>query len=108
MDADNQRRIVKALESIDRTLKVMCSQVGDSPVDCLVTKDQVGEALNLASTAIDKLIFQGLVSKGESGLVEGRHYCKLHPEETNPSNFRFNLYHVLDDAWKSFKEYKND
>lgn len=70
-----------------------------------VNKKAIAARLGVQPVAIDKLVYQGLTSGGTSGLVEGRHYCKLDPTENNISNFLFDSTRVLSDAWKNFTNY---
>ncbi len=64
--------------------------------------------LAVKPVTIDKLIHQGLVSGGTSGIVEGRHYCRLDPRDNNSSNFLFDATRVMADAWSNFSNYGTD
>ena len=59
--------------------------------------------MGVPTVAIDKLIFQGISSGGSSGLVEGKHFCKLDPLEKNSSKFLYDPYEILQAAWSNFK-----
>jgi hypothetical protein len=99
------KEYLEVLKSIDLSLKILASGTEDAPTTVLVDKKTVATSLGVSSASIDKLIFQGIVSNGSSGLVERRHYCKLTPDEKNTANYRFNLNRVLADAWNSFTNY---
>lgn len=101
------KEITQILQSIDVSLKIIASRQNDNVPTVLVNKKQVSEALGVKPVTIDKLVYQGIVSKGTSGLVERVHYCKLDPDERNISNYRFNLARILADAWNSFSNYSN-
>jgi len=96
------KELLETLKSIDTSLKLLAAGSGEVPSTVLVDKKTVASSLGVNSAFVDKLIFQGVVSKGTSGLVERRHYCKLTPDEKNTANYRFNLNQVLADSWKSF------
>jgi hypothetical protein len=96
------KELLDILKSIDVSLKLIAAGSGETPTTVLVDKKTVAASLGVATSFIDKLIFQGIVSKGNSGLVERKHYCKLTPDEKNTANYRFNLNQVLADSWKSF------
>lgn len=104
---DSLKDITQILQSIDLSLQVIASRQNDNAPAVLVTKKQVAEALGVKAVTIDKLVYQGIVSQGKSGLVERVHYCKLDPDERNISNYRFNLSRILSDAWGSFSNYTN-
>jgi hypothetical protein len=99
------KEYLEVLKSIDLSLKILASGTEDAPTTVLVDKKTVATSLGVSSAFIDKLIFQGIVSNGSSGLVERRHYCKLTPGEKNTANYRFNLNRVLADSWNSFTNY---
>jgi hypothetical protein len=102
------RDYLEVLKSIDLSLKIIASSKGGLPVSVLVDKKTIANSIGVSSASIDKLIFQGIVSKGSSGLVELRHYCKLTPDEKNTANYRFDLNRVLADSWHSFTNYTSD
>lgn len=104
---ETTKDITQLLQSIDISLKIIASRQNDGVPSVLVTKKQVAEALGVKPVTVDKLVYQGIVSKGTSGLVERVHYCKLDPDERNISNYRFNLARILTDAWGSFTNYEN-
>lgn len=104
---DSLKEITTVLQSIDLSLKVIASRQNDNVPAVLVTKKQVADALGVKPVTVDKLVYQGIVSKGASGLVERIHYCKLDPNERNISNYRFNLARILVDAWSSFSNYES-
>lgn len=97
----------KILRSIDTSLQVIANTKSGSVTTAFVSKRAIAERLGVPSVKIDKLIYQGIISGGESGLVEGRHYCKLDPEESNPSNYLYDSAKVLADAWLNFTGYTN-
>ena len=66
----------------------------------------MAQRLGVAPVVIDKLVHTGIASKGTAGLVEGRHFCKLDPTETNTKYFLFDASKVMSDAWKSFCGYE--
>jgi hypothetical protein len=104
---DSFKEAITVLQSIDLSLKVIASRQNENAPAVLVTKKQVADALGVKPVTVDKLVYQGIVSKGTSGLVERIHYCKLDPNERNTSNYRFNLARILVDAWNSFSNYEN-
>jgi hypothetical protein len=103
---DSLKEITTVLQSIDLSLKIIASRQNENVPSVLVNKKQVADALGVKPVTIDKLVYQGIVSKGTSGLVERIHYCKLDPDERNISNYRFNLARILVDAWGSFSNYE--
>jgi len=96
--------ILKALNSIDVSLQLLAANKdNEQRTTAFVSKKVVCQRLNIPAVALDKLIFQGITTKGESGLTEGIHYCKLDPQERNSSKFLFDLHAVIQSAWKNFK-----
>ncbi|MBM4229120.1 MAG: hypothetical protein FJ184_00055 [Gammaproteobacteria bacterium] len=93
------------LRSIDTSLQIIANSKSSNITTAFVNKKAVAARLGVSPVTIDKLIYQGITSKGSSGLVEGRHYCKLDPSESNTSNFLFDSAKVLQDAWTSFTGY---
>ncbi len=93
------------LRSIDLSLKIIAGSKDTLTPTVLISRSEVCELLGVTATTVDKLIHQGIVSGGYSGLVERRHYCKLTPEETNTARFKFNPTTVVRDAWQSFTNY---
>ena len=95
----------KILRSIDTSLQILANAKSGSVTTAFIAKRALAERLGVASIKIDKLIHQGIVSGGKSGLVEGRHYCKLDSDESNPSNYLYDSARVLADAWNNFTGY---
>lgn len=93
------------LRSIDISLQVLANTQSGGVTTAFISKKAMAERLGVNPVALDKLVYQGLTSKGASGLVEGRHYCKLDPTENNTSNFLYDSAKVLADAWNSFQNY---
>jgi hypothetical protein len=100
--------IVDILKSIDVSLQILANVKSGGATSAFVSKKTVASKLGVPLVTVDKLIHQGIVSKGKSGLVEGRHYCKLDPLETNTGNFLFDTAKVLQDAWSSFTGYTDE
>ena len=96
------KEIKETLASIDVSLQLLANK-SEKRTTCFVNKRTICHRLNIPAVALDKLIHQGIVSGGKSGLIEGRHYCKVEPEERNSSKFLFDPYSVLASAWKNFK-----
>jgi len=93
-----------AINSIDVSLQLLSSNQNDKRrTTAFVSKKILCQRLNIPSVTLDKLIHQGIVSDGETGLVEGTHYCKVDPSERNSSKFLFDPLVVIDSAWKNFK-----
>jgi hypothetical protein len=44
---------------------------------------------SVPTVALDKLIHQGLASGGDYGIIEGKHFCRLDPNERNSSKFLY-------------------
>lgn len=97
--------LIDILRNIDTSLQIIANSNSANVTTAFVSKKAVAARLGVPPVTIDKLIHQGLTSKGTSGLVEGRHYCKLDPNESNTSNFLFDSAKVLQDAWTSFTNY---
>jgi hypothetical protein len=68
-----------------------------------VSKKVITQRLNIPAVALDKLIHQGIASRGASGLVEGKHYCKLDPSDNNSAKFLYDAQAIIDSAWEGFK-----
>jgi len=100
--------ITDTLKSIDASLQIIANASSGDVTTAFVNKKTVAARLGVPLVTVDKLIHQGLVSQGSSGLVEGRHYCRLDPTENNTSAFLFDLAKVLRDAWNSFNGYQNE
>lgn len=91
-----------ALNSIDTSLQLLVAQKDGKVTTAFVSKKVISQRLNIPSVTIDKLIHQGIVSQGESGLVEGKHYCKVDPSERNSSKFLYDPHAILQAAWSNF------
>jgi len=101
----NFKQIEDILQSIDTSLQMMANR--DSGLTtAFVSKKAIAQRLGVPPVTVDKLIHQGIHSKGTSGLVEGRHYCKLDPTEINTRYFLFDAAKVMADAWQSFTGYE--
>lgn len=99
------KELIDVLRNIDTSLQIIANANSSNVTTAFVNKKAIASRLGVNPVTVDKLIHQGLTSKGKSGLVEGRHYCKLDPNETNTSNFLFDSAKVLQDAWTSFTNY---
>ena len=99
------KELLTTLRSIDTSLRLLAASKSTTRTTGFVDKRQLSEYMGVKPVTVDKLIHQGIVSKGSSGLVEGRHYCKLDPSETNTANFLFDPTRVMADAWTSFTNY---
>lgn len=96
------KEIKETLASIDVSLQLLANK-SRKRTTCFVNKRTICHRLNIPAVTLDKLIHQGIVSGGKSGLVEGLHYCKLDSTEKNSSKFLFDPYSILNSAWKNFK-----
>lgn len=96
------KAIADSLDSLDASLQSLAYK-GDKETKAFVSKRTICQRLNIPSVALDKLIHQGIASRGASGLVEGIHYCKVDPEENNSSRFLYDAQRILNSAWVSFK-----
>lgn len=97
------KSIVDTLESIDVSLQLIACKSDTKRTSAFVSKRVISKRLSMPSVAIDKLIHQGIISKGQSGLVEGKHYCKLDPRETNSSRFLYDPLAIIHSAWSNFQ-----
>lgn len=97
------KEIKQALTSIDISLQLLVSQKEGKVTSAFVSKKAIGQRLNIPAVTIDKLIHQGIASGGESGLVEGKHYCKTDPDERNSSKFLYDPHAIMQAAWRNFK-----
>ena len=97
--------ITQILRNIDTSLQIIANSQAGGVTTAFINRKALAARLGVQPIAIDKLVYQGITSAGKSGLVEGRHYCKLDPEEINISNFLFDSDKVMSDAWKSFSDY---
>ncbi len=102
------KELLDVLRNIDTSLQIIANKSSGNLTTAFVNKRAIASRLGVTPVTVDKLIHQGITSGGSSGLVEGRHYCKLDPTETNTSNFLFDSAKVLRDAWTSFTGYSND
>ena len=100
--------LLKVLQNIDTSLQMLANSKSGRVTTAFISKKALAARMNVPGVKIDKLIHQGITSGGTSGLVEGRHYCKLDPTENNPSNFLYDSTKVLTDAWKNFSGYGNE
>ena len=100
----NLKEIIDILQSIDTSLQQLAN-TQDGVTTAFISKKAMAARLGVGQIVIDKLIHEGISSRGSSGLVEGRHYCKLDPQEMNTKNFLFDATRVLTDAWSSFSGY---
>jgi hypothetical protein len=105
MDLLLSKELQEILRSIDTSLQMLANSKTGGMTTAFVNKKALAARLGVQPVAIDKLVYQGLTSGGTSGLIEGRHYCKLDPTENNISNFLFDSTRVLSDAWKNFTNY---
>lgn len=96
------RDISDHLASIDASLQTF-NLNGTEETKAFVSKRTMCSRLNIPAVALDKLIHQGIASGGDSGLVEGIHYCKSDPNERNSSKFLYDSQRILNAAWKSFR-----
>jgi hypothetical protein len=97
--------VLQILRSIDASLQIIANSNSGNVTTAFVNKKTIAARLGVQPIVVDKLVYQGITSQGSSGLVEGRHYCKLDPSENNISNFLFDSAKVLSDAWTSFSGY---
>ena len=103
----NFKEITEVLLSIDTSLQMLANaQTGLTTA--FISKKAMAARLGVAPVVVDKLIHEGIHSRGSSGLVEGRHYCKLDPAETNTRYFLFDATRVMADAWNSFSGYDSE
>ena len=100
------KELLDTLRNIDTSLQIIANANSGNVTTAFVNKKAIAARLGVAPVTVDKLIHQGITSRGESGLVEGRHFCKRDPMESNTSNFLFDSAKVLQDAWTSFTGYK--
>jgi hypothetical protein len=96
------KEIKETLASIDVSLQMLANK-SEKRTTCFVDKRTICRRLNIPAVTLDKLIHQGIVSGGKSGLVEGTHYCKVDPAEKNSSKFLYDPYAILASAWSNFK-----
>lgn len=99
------KELLPLLRNIDVSLQIIAQNKTKSAKTVFVSKKDIALRLGVPPVTVDKLIYQGVTSKGKSGLVERRHYCKLDPSEQNTSNFLFDPVQITTDAWNSFTNY---
>jgi hypothetical protein len=104
----SEKEFLATLKSIDTSLRILAAAHSPSRTAGFVAKKDLATYLAVKPVTIDKLIHQGLVSGGTSGIVEGRHYCRLDPRDNNSSNFLFDATRVMADAWSNFSNYGTD
>lgn len=102
----NFKEIADTLRSIDISLQQIAANATGRKTTAFVNRKSVANRLGVPLVKIDQLIHSGLVSAGKCGLVEGRHYCKLSPSDTNTSDFLYDVAIILEDAWSGFKGYE--
>ena len=95
--------ISNALASIDVSLQLLVASKNDKRTTAFVSKKIICQRLSIPAVTLDKLIHQGLVSNGNYGLAEGKHFCKLDPEERNSSKFLYDPHAITQSAWENFK-----
>jgi hypothetical protein len=91
-----------ALNSIETSLQLLVAQKEGKITSAFVSKKVISQRLNVPAVTVDKLIHQGIASGGDSGLVEGKHYCKVDPIERNSSKFLYDLHAIMQAAWSNF------
>ena len=91
-----------ALNSIETSLQLLVAQKEGKITSAFVSKKVISQRLNVPAVTVDKLIHQGIASGGDSGLVEGKHYCKVDPTERNSSKFLYDLHAIMQAAWSNF------
>lgn len=96
------KEISIALTNIDISLQLLSSDKRRRTT-AFVNKKAVAQRLGVPSVAVDKLIYQGVASNGKSGLVEGKHYTKLDPDDNNPAKFLYDVHEILQSAWNNFQ-----
>lgn len=103
MDISREIKDIRdALNSIDMSLQLLTAQRDGKATSAFVSKKTISQRLNVPSVTIDKLIHQGIVSGGDSGLIEGKHYCKTDPTERNSSKFLYDPHAIMQAAWSNF------
>ena len=103
MDPQKELKDIKSvLESIDVSLQLIANK-SQNRTTAFVTKRVICQRLSVPTVALDKLIHQGLASVGDYGIIEGKHFCRLDPNERNSSKFLYDPYAILNSAWENFK-----
>jgi hypothetical protein len=89
MDPQKELKDIKSvLESIDVSLQLIANK-SQNRTTAFVTKRVICQRLSVPTVALDKLIHQGLASGGDYGIIEGKHFCRLDPNERNSSKFLY-------------------
>jgi len=101
------KKLTEVLERIETDLQILANAKSHNVATAFISRKAMAARLGVAPVVIDKLIHTGIASGGTAGLVEGRHYCKLDPAETNTSAFLFDATKVLESAWQNFTNYQN-
>lgn len=102
------KELIELLRSIDISLQQIASSKSNGLTTAFVSRKSLAQRLGVPTVAIDRLVHQGVVSNGTSGLVEGRHYCKLNPSDNSTNAFLYDAAKVLQDAWSNFKDYEQE
>ena len=103
MDPQKELKDIKSvLESIDVSLQLIANK-SQNRTTAFVTKRVICQRLSVPTVALDKLIHQGLASGGDYGIIEGKHFCRLDPNERNSSKFLYDPYAILNSACENFK-----
>lgn len=107
-DITMDKELFEILRSIDISLQQIANSKGGKTTTAFINRKALAQRLGVPTVAIDRLVHQGAASNGTSGLVEGRHYCKLNPSDSNTSSFLYDAAKVLQDAWSNFKDYEQE
>ena len=103
MDPQKELKDIKSvLESTAVSLQLIANKSQNRATAC-VSKRVICQRLSVPTVALDKLIHQGLASGGDYGIIEGKHFCRLDPNERNSSKFLYDPYAILNSAWENFK-----
>jgi len=102
------KELLELLRSIDISLQQIANSKAGKSTTAFVSRKALSQRLGVPTVAIDRLVHQGVASSGKSGLIEGRHYCKLNPTDSNTSSFLYDAAKVLQDAWTNFKGYEQE
>jgi hypothetical protein len=100
------KEVLELLRSIDISLQQIANSKSNGLTTAFINRKSLAQRLGVPTVAIDRLVHQGVVSNGSSGLVEGRHYCKLNPSDNSTNAFLYDAAKVLQDAWSNFKDYE--
>ena len=66
-----EKELLDVLRSIDTSLQVLANVKTGGITTAFVSKKVISSRLGIPPIAVDRLIHQGIVSQGSSGLVEG-------------------------------------